>query len=284
MLVNVKAQLELAKEKNTAVIGFICMDYVMARTVVYAAEATNTPAMIMLYPEHITIQHTTGRKTFAEMVKELANEVEVPISVHMDHDFTYESVMKSIDAGFGSVMFDGSIKPIEENIALTKKVVEVAHAKGICVEGEIGHVGSASTSDNKLEDYFTTVESAVKFCSETGVDSLAISIGNAHGEYVTVPNLDIDRLIAINNATETALALHGGSGIPDDQLKIAFSNGINKFNLGTDFLKLYFKAVEEFVEVNRENKDPVKIIDMPEFVQSKLQPYVEDRLRTLCNF
>ncbi len=284
MLVNVKAQLELAKEKNTAVIGFICMDYVMARTVVYAAEATNTPAMIMLYPEHITIQHTTGRKTFAEMVKELANEVEVPISVHMDHDFTYESVMKSIDAGFGSVMFDGSIKPIEENIALTKKVVEVAHAKGICVEGEIGHVGSASTSDNKLEDYFTTVESAVKFCSETGVDSLAISIGNAHGEYVTAPNLDIDRLIAINNATETALALHGGSGIPDDQLKIAFSNGINKFNLGTDFLKLYFKAVEEFVEVNRENKDPVKIIDMPEFVQSKLQPYVEDRLRTLCNF
>lgn len=284
MLVNVKAQLELAKEKNTAVIGFICMDYVMARTVVYAAEATNTPAMIMLYPEHITIQHTTGRKTFAEMVKELANEVEVPISVHMDHDFTYESVMKSIDAGFGSVMFDGSIKPIEENIALTKKVVEVAHAKGICVEGEIGHVGSASTSDNKLEDYFTTVESAVKFCSETGVDSLAISIGNAHGEYVTAPNLDIDRLIAINNATETALALHGGSGIPDDQLKIAFSNGINKFNLGTDFLKLYFKAVEEFIEVNRENKDPVKIIDMPEFVQSKLQPYVEDRLRTLCNF
>ncbi len=284
MLVNVKAQLELAKEKNTAVIGFICMDYVMARTVVYAAEATNTPAMIMLYPEHITIQHTTGRKTFAEMVKELANEVEVPISVHMDHDFTYESVMKSIDAGFGSVMIDGSIKPMEENIALTKKVVDVAHLKGVCVEGEIGHVGSASTSDNKLEDYFTTVESAVKFCSETGVDSLAISIGNAHGEYVTSPNLDIDRLIAINNATETALALHGGSGIPDDQLKIAFSNGINKFNLGTDFLKLYFKAVEEFVELNRENKDPVKIIDMPEFVQSKLQPYVENRLRTLCNF
>ncbi len=284
MLVNVKAQLELAKEKNTAVIGFICMDYVMARTVVYAAEATNTPAMIMLYPEHITIQHTTGRKTFAEMVKELANEVEVPISVHMDHDFTYESVMKSIDAGFGSVMIDGSIKPMEENIVLTKKVVDVAHLKGVCVEGEIGHVGSASTSDNKLEDYFTTVESAVKFCSETGVDSLAISIGNAHGEYVTSPNLDIDRLIAINNATETALALHGGSGIPDDQLKIAFSNGINKFNLGTDFLKLYFKAVEEFVELNRENKDPVKIIDMPEFVQSKLQPYVENRLRTLCNF
>ncbi len=284
MLVNAKDQLELAKEKNTAVIGFVCMDYVMARTVVYAAEATNTPAMVMLYPEHITIQHTTGRKAFAEMVKELANEVNVPISVHMDHDFTYESVVKSIDCGFGSVMIDGSIKPIEENIALTKKVIEVARQKGVCVEGEIGHVGAASSSDNKMEDYFTTVESAVRFCEETGVDILAISIGNAHGEYVTEPNLDVERLIAINNATDTALALHGGSGIPDDQLKIAFSNGINKFNLGTDYLKLYFDAVAEFAELNKANPDPVKIIDMPEFVQSKLQPYVEERLTTLCNF
>ena len=284
MLVNVKTQLELAKEKNTAVIGFICMDYIMARTVVYAAEATNTPAMIMLYPEHITVQHTTGRKGFAEAVIELANEVNVSISVHMDHDFTYESVMKSIDSGFGSVMIDGSIKSIEDNIALTKKVVDVAHSKGVCVEGEIGHVGSASSSDNKLENYFTTVESAVRFCSETGVDSLAISIGNAHGEYVTEPNLDINRLIEINNATDTALALHGGSGIPDDQLKIAFSNGINKFNLGTDYLKLYFEAVAEFTKKNMVNPDPVKIIDMPAFVQSKLQPYVEDRLKTLCNF
>ena len=172
----------------------------------------------------------------------------------------------------------------EENIALTKKVIEVARQKGVCVEGEIGHVGAASSSDNKMEDYFTTVESAVRFCEETGVDILAISIGNAHGEYVTEPNLDVERLIAINNATDTALALHGGSGIPDDQLKIAFSSGINKFNLGTDYLKLYFEAVAEFAELNKANPDPVKIIDMPEFVQSKLQPYVEERLTTLCNF
>ena len=284
MYVNVKEILDLAKEKNTAVIGFICMDYIMSRTVVYAAEATNTPAIIMLYPEHITIQHTTGRKNFAEMVKELADEVKVPISVHMDHDFLYEDVMSSIDCGFESVMIDGSIKSLEDNIALTKKVVEKARPLGVCVEGEVGHVGAASASDNKVEEFFSTVDSAVQFCSETGVDCLAVSIGNAHGEYNVEPKLDIERLIEINNATDTALALHGGSGIPDDQLKLAFANGINKFNLGTDYLKRYFDAVADFTRDNMENPEPVKIIDMPEYVQKKLQPYVEERLTTLCNF
>jgi ketose-bisphosphate aldolase len=284
MYVNVKTLLELAKKNNTAVIGFICMDYVMARTVVYAAEATKTPAMIMLYPEHITIQHTTGRKAFAEMVKELAGEVSVPISVHMDHDFTYESVMSSIDCGFESVMIDGSIKSLEENIELTRKVVEKARLSGVCVEGEVGHVGAASSSDDRIEDFFSTVDSVVKFCSETGVDSLAISIGNAHGEYRNTPTLDINRLIEINNATDTALALHGGSGIPDDQLKLAFSNGINKFNLGTEYLKHYFNAVASFVKDYSNDPDPVKIINMPDYVQKKLQPYVEERLATLCNF
>ncbi len=284
MYVNVKTLLHMAREKNTTVIGFICMDYVMARTVVYAAEATGIPAIVMLYPEHITDQHTTGRRNFATMVKELAEEVQVPVSVHMDHDFSYEGVMETVDAGFESVMIDGSIKPLDENIALTRKVVEAAKARGVCVEGEVGHVGTASDSDNEVEDYFTTIESAEIFCRETGVDSLAISIGNAHGEYKTSPKLDIERLAAISKATDTALVLHGGSGIPDDQLKLAFSNGINKFNLGTDYLNRYFKAIADFAEENRSNPDPVKIIHLPDYVQKKLQPYVEERLTTLCNF
>ena len=256
----------------------------MARTVVYAAEATNTPAIVMLFPEHVTIQHTTGFEKYAAMVKELAGEVKVPIGLHCDHDYSYEAIMRTISAGFGSVMMDGSMNDLDTNIAVTKKVVEAAHKTGVFVEGEIGHVGTAADSDNDKTDLYTKPEAAEKFCKESGVDSLAISIGNAHGEYRDTPHLDIRRLEDIHAATSVPLVLHGGSGIPDDQLLVAFSKGINKFNLGTEFLGKYFQSVSDFAAENANNPDPVKIINMPEYVQSKLQPYVEGRMRTLCKF
>ena len=284
MYTHVKDILHMAKESNTSVIAFICMDYVMARTVVCAAEKTNTPALIMLYPEHVTIQKTTGLKGYAESVKELAAQVKVPIGLHQDHDYTYESIMRAIDAGFESVMMDGSMHSLEENIAMTKRVVEAAHARGVCVEDEIGHVGVAAVSDNKNEDLFTKPDAAALFCRETGVDCLAVSIGNAHGEYKETPHLDIERLDAIHAVTDVPLVLHGGSGIPDDQLKVAFAHGVNKFNLGTDFLRNYFKAIQDYSREFDAVSDPVKIINMPEYVQAKLQPWVENRMKTLCSF
>lgn len=274
--------IKLAQEKKTAVIAFICMDYVMARSVVYAAEATKTPAIIMLYPEHVRDLHTGGFKGYTEMVKELANDVNIPIGLHIDHDYEYDSVMNSISKGFESIMIDGSLLSLEDNIALTKKVVNAAHPMNVCVEGEIGHVGNAGIGENNHTDLYTDVEAAKKFCNESGVDSLAISIGNAHGEYRTIPKLDMERLEQIRIAVNVPLVLHGGSGIPDDQLLIAFSKGISKFNLGTDFLKKYFDALAEFTSQNMENSDLVKIINMPLFVQTKLQPYLEERLTTLC--
>lgn len=276
--------LKMAKESNTTVISFICQDYVMARSVVYAAEATNTPAIVMLYPEHVTVQRTTGFKNYAAMVKELANEVKVPIGLHADHDYTYDAIANTIASGFESVMIDGSMNDLDTNIALTKKVVLKAKETGVCVEGEIGHVGAASNSDNNDEDLYTKADAVEKFCRETGVDSLAVSIGNAHGEYKETPHLDIQRLEQIHAVTDTPLVLHGGSGIPDDQLLVAFSKGINKFNLGTEFLGKYFDAVAAFTEENMSNPDPVKIITMPEFVQGRLQPYLEERMKTLCHF
>ncbi len=276
--------LKMAQEKKTAVIAFICMDYVMARTVVYAAEATKTPAIIMLYPEHVRDLHTSGFKAYTEMVKELANEVSVPIGLHIDHDFSYEAVEETIGKGFESIMIDASMMTLEENITITKKVVDMAHSKNIYVEGEIGHVGSAKNDDNEEEDFFTSVNAAKKFCEETKVDSLAVSIGNAHGEYSRVPKLDIGRLEEIRDAVNIPLVLHGGSGIPDDQLRLSFSKGICKLNLGTEYLKRYYDAVSDFISVNESNKDPVKIINMPYYVQKILQPYVEERLNTLCNF
>lgn len=284
MYEKVKNILKMGQESNTAAIAFICMDYVMARSVVYAADAANTPAIVMLYPEHVTVQHTTGFEEYAAMVKELANEVKVPIGLHCDHDYSYEAIMRTIGAGFESVMMDGSMNDLDTNIALTKEVVHKAHEAGVCVEGEIGHVGVAADSDNAKTDLYTKPDAAEKFCEETGIDSLAISIGNAHGEYKGIPHLDIKRLEEIHAATDVPLVLHGGSGIPDDQLLIAFSKGIRKFNLGTEFLGKYYNAAAAFAAENAENPDPVKIINMPEYVQSKLQPYLEERMRTLCHF
>ena len=275
---------KLAQEKNTAVIGFICQDYIMARSVVYAAEATGTPALVMLFPEHVTVQKTTGFREYAAMVRELADEVSVPVGLHCDHDYSYEAVMHTVECGFDSVMMDGSTNDLYTNISLTKKVVDDAHKLGVFVEGEIGHVGLASDADQNREDLFTKPEAAEKFCRESGVDSLAVSIGNAHGEYKETPHLDIARLEAIREATEVPLVLHGGSGIPDDQLLVAFSKGINKFNLGTDYLKLYFRTIAEFARDYADDPDPVKVINMPQYVQKRLQPFVEDRLKTLCRF
>ena len=276
--------LKMAKESNTSVIAFICMDYIMARSVVYAAEATNTPAMVMLFPEHVTVQHTTGFANYAAMVKELANEVKVPIGLHADHDFSYDAVMTTIGAGFESVMIDGSTNDLDTNIDLTRKVVLKAHKLGVCVEGEIGHVGTAADGDNTNEDLYTKADAAEKFCRKTGVNSLAVSIGNAHGEYKETPHLAISRLEEIHAAANVSLVLHGGSGIPDDQLLEAFSNGINKFNLGTEFLGKYYDAVAAFSRESANDPDPVKIINLPEYTQSKLQPYLEERMKTLCHF
>ena len=284
MYTHVKDIIRMADKANTSVIAFICMDYLMARTAVYAAEKTNTPALIMLYPEHVTIQKTTGRRGYAEAVKELAAEVRVPIGLHQDHDYTIESIRLAMDAGFESVMMDGSMHSLEENIRLTREVVLEAHQRNVFVEGEIGHVGTAADADNKNEDLFTKPDAAALFCKETGVDALAVSIGNAHGEYRETPHLDIGRLDAIRSVTDVPLVLHGGSGIPDDQLLVAFAHGIRKFNLGTDFLRRYYQAVREYALEFEAVKDPVKIINMPEYVQAKVQPWVEDRLRTLCRF
>lgn len=276
--------LKLAEECSTSVIAFICMDYVMARSVVYAAEAANTPALVMLFPEHVTIQKTTGLRGYAEMVKELAGEVKVPIGLHLDHDYSLEAVTRAMDAGFQSVMLDGSAHSLEENIRLTRQAVQAAHARGSVVEGEIGHVGVAAEADNDKEDLFTKPEAAELFCRKTGADALAVSIGNAHGEYKQTPHLDFERLKQIKDATTTPLVLHGGSGIPDDQLLKAFSMGIRKFNLGTDYLRNYFRALQDFTTEFDTVADSVKVIRMPEYVQSKLQPYVENRLKTLCRF
>lgn len=166
MLEKVSTILKMADESNTAVISFICTDYNMVYSVVTTAEKTNTPALVMLLPEHYEKNNTMNVHGFAEMVKELAESVKVPIGLHLDHSYDYDSVITSIKKGFDSVMIDASAYSLDENIALTRKVTETAHILGADVEAEIGHVGLAQDCDGDKTDYYTKADAAARFYQE----------------------------------------------------------------------------------------------------------------------
>lgn len=278
MLERVKNLLHMADKSNTAILSFICIDYNMVYSVIRAAENKNIPALVMLLPEHNEKNNIINFSGYYNMAEELANSVKVPIGIHLDHSYDYESVIRGIKGGFKSIMIDGSSKGLEENIALTKKVVETAHLFDVDVEAEIGHVGLAKDSDIDKTAFYTRVDAAKEFCERTGIDSLTIAIGNAHGVYIETPQLDINRLKEINAATDVPLVLHGGSGIPDEQIKCAFLNGINKFNVGTEFLDVYYKAVDEYVMIHKGEKNPLMMLDLPLFVQAEMIKYLERKL------
>ena len=272
-----------AQKSNTSVFAVNCFDYNTVKGVIYAAEETATPVLVQLFPGHASQWKVTSIEGFAAITKQLASEVKTPIGLHLDHCYTYEEIRRAADAGFTSVMFDGSELSLEENAQKTKVIADEMHARGIAVEGEIGHVGLAAEDAGSDLDLYTKPEAAKQFYEESGVDLLAIAIGNAHGFYKGTPHLDIDRLDAIHAATEgLALVLHGGSGIPDDQLEVAFSRGINKFNYGTNYLWTYYKALAGFVKDN-EKEDYADVLDMSIPAQNVLIEHMKERFH-LCHF
>lgn len=271
--------LKMADEANTSVIAFNCINYDMAYSVVTVAEELQKPVIIMLYPEHNYGFNNTDVRGFAEMVKSLASRVKVPVGLHLDHSSDFDYIMKAIRAGFTSVMFDGSMLPVEENIRLSKKVVEAARNFDVDVEAELGRVGFAKDSDEENLDLYTKPEVAAEFCRETGVASVAVAIGSAHGVYLETPKLDIERLEEINTATATPLVLHGGSGIPDDQLEIAFTKGINKFNVGTEFFQLYYDTVFEYMKAHEKERNVNLLFEMSKYVQEKLMAYLREKMK-----
>ena len=268
-----------AQKANTSVFSVNCFDYNTITGVIRAAEETATPVLVQLFPGHATQWHTVNFEGFAAITKQLASEVKVPVGLHLDHCYTYEEIRRAADAGFTSVMFDGSELSLEENAAKTKVITDEMHARGVAVEGEIGHVGLAAADAGSDLDLYTKPEAAKQFYEESGVDLLAIAIGNAHGFYKGIPHLDIDRLDAIHAATEgLALVLHGGSGIPDDQLEVAFSRGINKFNYGTNYLWTYYKAIEAFTKAHAD-QDYTDVLDLAVPAQEALTEHMKDRLK-----
>ena len=276
--VKVSEVLRLADEKNTSAIAFNCVDFNTVHSVISVAEELQKPVIVMLYPGHCIDNNWTTPQAFAPMVKAEAEKVKVPVALHLDHSSDFEYIKGAIDAGFLSVMYDGSTLPAEENAKNTKLVADYAHAHGAEVEAELGCVGfAANESDQSNEDMYTKPETAKQFCDMTGCDSVAVAIGSAHGYYSKTPKLDLDRLKAINEATDTPLVLHGGSGIPNDQLEKAFKLGINKVNVGTEFLGVYFKTVCKYA-AQFGGDDKHIILDMAIPVQEALKAYLREKM------
>ena len=224
--VKVKELLAMGKKNHACVLAFDAADVNMIKSVIKGAETAGRPVIVMLYPG---MRNIMPFGVFAEVTRYYAERASVPVGLHLDHCSDFDMILEAIHEGFPSVMADGSVLPFEKNAAFTKKVVEVARNFDVDVEGELGHVGTAADSDEfSRKEFFTRPDEVREFVEKTGVTSLAVSFGSAHGLYKSTPKLDIEHLKTLSAASDIPLVLHGGTGIPDDQLAQAFS-GILQF-------------------------------------------------------
>ena len=238
--------LPLLRDAFAAHHAIAALNFYNAETLLAHVQAANASgASIILQTTESTINYL-GLELIVGMAKAAAKLMDRPTALHLDHGGSYELAARCIEAGYTSVMFDGSTLPFRENCALTRQVVELAHSRGVSVEGELGHVThNDEISGEDISDFYTGVEEASRFVTETGVDSLAVAVGTAHGFYKGEVQLDLDRLAQIKAAVgETALVLHGGSGVPSDLLRKAITRGISKINFGTELKNAFTKAVK----------------------------------------
>lgn len=229
MLVNFKQILDMAEEGNYCIPAFNVYNIETCMGAIKAAEELKAPCILQVYPR--LMKEEIGYY-LAPCVVAAAHKASVPVCFHLDHGPSELETTRSLRWGATGIMLDGSALPFEENIALTKRVVETCKFVDVQVEGELGHIGMVS--DDSMDE-FTVPEEAKIFVEKTGVQALAVLVGNAHGRYKKPPKIDIQRIADIRKATNgTALVLHGGSGIPDEQVKAAIAAGIRKMNIGTD--------------------------------------------------
>lgn len=244
-LAPMKELLNLAEEQKVAYGAFVTVSYEMSLAAIEAGSALNVPVIFITGTDCCDLMG--GFAGTVETVKRAMANAKVPVALHLDHCRTYEECVQAINAGYSSVMIDGSSLPFEENVALTKQVVDYAHALGITVEGELGKlVGEEGSLIVKgPEGAQTDPQEAKEFVARTGVDCLAVSIGTQHGHYVAAPKLNIERLKAIKALVPVPLVLHGGSGTPIDQVQESIRCGIRKINVATDVLTAVADSFEQ---------------------------------------
>ena len=244
-----------ARAEGYAVPAFNAENLEMVQAIVAAASELRSPVMIQTTPT--TVKYLTLRQAVA-MVRAEGEAANVPVALHLDHCESFEGVRDAVQEGYTSVMIDGSKLPYEENIELTRKVVEMAAARGVTVEAELGTVGGKEDS-HSAQIAYTDPEEAVDFFTRTGVDIFAVAIGTAHGFYKGEPKLNFDLLATLRDRIDAPLVLHGGSGIPDEMIRHTIELGISKVNFATELRAAATKAVRKALE------DPA-IIDPKKFM------------------
>ena len=283
MLVNLKEILEIAERENIAIGMFNATGFDSLQAVIAAAEELNQPVIIAHAEVHNVYNDISivGPAMIAA-----AKAAKVPVCVHLDHGVTMEMIYRALRLGFTSVMIDASALPYAENLALTKQVVEMAHAMGVSVEAELGRLvtgeaGSKEEADKtmKAEDFYTDPAEAQAFCRETGVDALAIAFGTAHGFYTAQPKLDFDVVKNVKKATGLPLVMHGGSGVSEEGFKRAIAGGIRKINYYSYMSKAGYEAAKAEIEAGNS-----KYLHDVEFAAMKaMKEDVKNAIRVFAN-
>ena len=238
-----------ARARHYAVAAFNTNNLEYMQAILEAAAELSSPVIVSAAKSEIDYMNGP---TFVAMVRTLSARFAIPVAIHLDHGPSYDEAVRCINYGFTSVMYDGSRFPLDENIAVTKKVVEAAHACGISVEGEIGVIGQAADNPEglKAESGLASPVECERFVKETGVDFFAAAIGNAHGLYVGKPKLHFDRLTDIARRTGVPLVLHGGTGIPVEDIKKAISISVAKINFSTIMRQGYIETMRKTLDAN----------------------------------
>jgi fructose-1,6-bisphosphate aldolase class II len=274
MLVNGNQILHDAKVGKYAVPQFNINNLEWTKNIL--EECQNQNIAVILGVSEGAAKYMGGYKVVTAMVNALMEElnITIPVCLHLDHGTSFESCKKAIDAGFSSVMIDASKHELEENIRITKEVVDYAHERNVSVEAEVGHIGG--TEDNiTASSTNATLEDCLALVNGSNIDSLAPALGSVHGLYKGEPNLDFETMAKINENLTIPLVLHGGTGIPDYDIKKAISCGISKININTELQIAWHEAVKKFVSENPDSYDPRKVIgsgkeSMKEAIKAKI--------------
>lgn len=269
-----KELLAEAKVGRFAVPAFCAWNAEALHTILEVAENLHAPVIVMSSPpEHRVL----SPDVFARMAREIASSFHIPVALHLDHGDSLELVRSAIEAGYSSVMLDYSSRPFAENAEALRTVVGLARPKGVTVEGEIGHVGTADsvTAESKGDSSLTTPEEAAKYVEFTGVDAVAVSIGNAHGQYTRLPKLDFERLAAINAVIKEALVLHGGSGTPDADLKRVIALGISKVNVATELVAAWRESLRTQWDAKQNLWAPLAIAEALKTVRVPVERWIK---------
>lgn len=247
MLMNMKELLAVANKNSFAIPAFNISSYAMFNGVMEASEEKNAPVIIAIHPDELSHLGTD----VVQAIREKAYKSPVPVCIHLDHGSSFEQIMIAIEAGYTSVMIDGSNLSFDDNVAICKKVCEAAHAVNVSVEGELGTIGTTDSVEAFSQVIiYTKPEDAVKFVKESGVDTLAIAIGTCHGLYPAGmnPELKLDILKEIKEKVSIPIVLHGGSNNPDKEIGEAVTLGVNKINISSDIKAAYYKKMREVLQ------------------------------------